>query len=99
MSEPLLSDDLRTYNLLMLKKTQLEDDLKAVTHIYGKVTSSHDYKEFAAKTNQLMQKIQFQVKEITAKITQWDAHFKSQQAYQQMMAFEQTIIGLCEKYS
>lgn len=86
------------YNKLQLSKTQLEDDLKVVTHIYGKVTSSHDYKEFANKTNQLMQKIQSHVKEVNAKIAQWDLHFKQQTAYQEMLKHEQVINGLCEKY-
>ena len=87
MSEPTVpeSEETKAYNSLVARKATLEDDLKTITNIYGKVTSSHDYKEFAAKINHLLQKVQSQLKELNAKTAQWDAHFKAQAAYQEML--------------
>lgn len=99
MSAPMEeSSETKMYKALQAQKEQLEADLKTVTHIYGKVTASHDYKEFARKTNALMEKITGELKSVVAKISQWDMHFKAQAQYAEMIEHENTITTLIEKY-
>lgn len=92
------SQEMRVYNALMAQSTELSADLGVITHIYGKITLSHDYKELANKTNQLRQVVESRYKEVQAKIAQWDQHFKQQQAYAEVLKQEEIINLMCDKY-
>jgi len=87
------------YEKLQAQKKIFEGDLKTVNEIYGKVTATHDYKELARKTNVLREKIEELVKEVNAKLHQWDLHFKAQAAYVEMIRNEETINELVSKYT
>jgi len=87
------------YEKLQAQKRIFEEDLKTVTHIYGKITASHDHKELAKKTNMLREKIDSLVKEVNAKLHQWDLHFRAQAAYEEMIRNEETINQLANKYT
>lgn len=92
------NDDMKGYKSLVAMGETLEEDLKVITNIYGKITSSHDYKELSNKTNQLRQNVESRLKEVKAKLHQWDQHFKAQQAYKEMLDYEAEINRLCDKY-